>query len=1000
MRIDDAGSPVYQNNTDSQTNPNVVNGNTVQNNQPSIVEDNGNLYYLNFDAQYKRFSIENLYAQNTATQNNVFPAKYDPAIPGLSREELEKRAKHIHDRFEDDGFLWLSSDTSLSEIEGDLKGLSPADAQALNQIYKEKYGSSRGGRDLFADIKVELSNPEDRFKAYQLLNPQSIHTQMFPTSQGGNQAGIVMEPPVSEMAPGTKVTYRFNPGNVAYATGSQKIHAFILNDPQTAPQNGAPLLVDVGDTGKIDATAAFPGKHKIVFEVQYGDQPPQYYTFDQVVRDPKDLAQSTLVKSQGTAPDADLYMTWVDQQITAVQGQLNTLKQNPQANGDQIKQLEKALDQLQETKREVPSKLFDGAVGKPIPMQAVLIPKETSQPVPLQVYAKPLGNNRWAIVDLTNPTDSRIYEGGGATNEEGLRNAWKEFINNNNLPEGQIAAMPPQIPPGYDRPAGFPQQFNFNPGEIWNDHSDGKSSLKQWADGLSWGSVALAVLGVGALLIPGAEPAAPFLFAAAGATAATSGGLNIADRVTYGNFELWSSQTALDTLAIVGGLAQVGGVAGLLRAGTTTIALADGTSVTLSNAGKFVTISNAIGTGAAAGGGIILGKVYLEQIDAINSNPNLTPEQKQQQTQEILKQAALFGGLMIVGHGLSKIAGANMANRAAVLQTARNNLVKDLGEAEFNNLLRTYGENALIWAGNGGLSGAAARELLTSLDARAISALQNVSGQQAKQLFDLLGADLLKQVAPEIGGQRLTTLVDTLGPDTAKGVISEAARRGRINDLIGFTNNLQTARAGTLTSPPTPLSNSSLVVDANTFISIRKLMTGTRWADLQTVEQNSINQLRAQSGLPPLTTDPTDLTLTGIIGTTDIRVPNVVMGESSTTQGLTMNGLDLTVSRSDPEYVRVLNDLNTSPAIGGNKGFADRGAIADALFAKTEAGVTPKFVTSDKDVYGRLAQRYANPPVTKGPNESWADAVLRQYPNGFNIEVDGHKLFVIPVVNR
>ncbi|HEX5707338.1 MAG TPA: hypothetical protein VFX96_08580 [Pyrinomonadaceae bacterium] len=581
------------------------------------------------------------------------------AVPAaMPRAELERRAAHLFERFEDDGFLGVfSQGTSYSEIAADLEGLSVTDVATLRQIYAERYSAQRGGRDLASDIAHELGDSYDRFRALRVVSPERVQTQLYPQTEAGRDPSIIIDPPAAEIVPGTQITYRFNPGHYI-ASGPPTVRVFSVNDPAAVRSGQVGETSGTRETYEGNFVASAEGRHTIVFEVQYEGQPPTYYTYNQLVRSADAAARSALLRMPGTASDPDLYLTLVEQQITATEERIGTLRTNG-GSADEIENLEQLLGQLRETREEVPSKLNDGATARPIPMQAVLIPTETAQPIPLQLYAKPLGNNRWAIVDITNPTDAREYTGSGSTPEEAIRSAWSEFISSNNLPAGQIAATPPRIPPTYERPAGFPETLNFGPQEVWNQHSDGQSDFKTWANGLGWFSLAAAVVGVGLLFVPGGQPFALGAFAAAGVTGAASGGLSIYDRVRYGNFELWSLDTALDLLSIVGGLASAGGAAAgisnLVRAGATTATLADGTVVTLRQAdrlGRFVAISTGLDQGSNVAGGVIIAAAYLDQISRINSNPNLTAEQKQQQTQAVLNQAMMFGGIVVVGGGL------------------------------------------------------------------------------------------------------------------------------------------------------------------------------------------------------------------------------------------------------------------------------------------------------------------------------------------------------------
>ena len=198
-------------------------------------------------------------------------------------------------------------------------------------------------------------------------------------------------------------------------------------------------------------------------------------------------------------------------------------------------------------------KLADAPI---LPSQAVLIKKDDQKTISLQLYAKPLANGRWAIVDLTVPKDgvARTYEG------DNLEFAWNEFLKNNIWPAGEIAAHPPQLPTSA-KP--LPQLPTYPPDTLWMAANNGTGELKAVSTGLSIFSVVLFVGGVICLFIPGAEPAGGYLLITAGVTQAGSSAINIYDRSSHGNFA-FDLETAEDFLSIAGGLAGVAGGIGKL----------------------------------------------------------------------------------------------------------------------------------------------------------------------------------------------------------------------------------------------------------------------------------------------------------------------------------------------------------------------------------------------------------------------------------------------------
>lgn len=634
------------------------------------------LSLLQFTADYRRFSLDDVLSRRE--QPAPFASNAQQAAPtqlGLSQTDLEARAKRIFDRFQQDSFL--NSATPYADIAAELRGLSPQDALRLREIYQQKYSPQRGGRDLLNDVALEIRELQDRVRAFQILAPERVHPQTEPLR--GDGAGIVTDPPFPELVSGSSVKYTFNEGTSVYAPGTYNPRPFVRYLVQ------GPDGVEARTGSSFDGQYAKPGVYRVTFEVINRGQPPQYYTLRQVVRDPAEKAREVLLNMPGTTIDPELFLHGIDAQIRAGEqnlsqlqtriGELRARPYSPQWEinqlDSQIRNLEDALSQLRQVRQEAPGKIFGGAAGPVLPLQAVLIPTERPQPLPLQLYAKPLGGNRWAIVDMTSPVNARVFEGqAGATSEDGLRSAWREFVSANNLPAGQVAALPP---------AGM----NFPAQEVWNDASAGRSGFQQWASNLGWGSLALAALGVVAAIVPGLEPLAPPLFIAAGAAGATSGGLNIYDRVHYGNFQWNSAETALDMLSIVGGVAGAGGgTAAVLRnGGTALIRTAEGASLTLRNLGKFTSITQGVDVGAGVASGVIIANTWLDRIQRINDS-DLPPAEKERQVNAVLQQAAMMGGIIVIGRGVSRFTAVAATELDDLLRVAR-------FEPELEQLVRT-----------------------------------------------------------------------------------------------------------------------------------------------------------------------------------------------------------------------------------------------------------------------------------------------------------------------
>jgi len=263
--------------------------------------------------------------------------------------------------------------------------------------------------------------------------------------------------------------------------------------------------------------------------------------------------------------------------------------------------------------------------------------------------------------------------------------------------------------------------------------------------------------------------------------------------------------------------------------------------------------------------------------------------------------------------------------------------------------------------------------------------------------------DLLRRKAATVA-----TLSEFLGGTTAV----RSVETHELNDTAHKTErqaaNLEAARSSEL-AHPAPLTSDSIIVDNNVIASVRLLMNGTKWDDLQPRQQAAINGLRQAGGLQPLTADPPSLDVEAIIGTPDLRVPNAVIAESGpTSPDLPKSSFALSVpSRDDPKYVGLLDELAREPAIGKGAGHNDRSVVADALFS-APAGAKPTFVTADERVYVALADKYLqNATYTQqrrkdGTTEGKGEAIFRTFgKTGFDVLVpDGHgntyELHVIP----
>ena len=335
--------------------------------------------------------------------------------------------------------------------------------------------------------------------------------------------------------------------------------------------------------------------------------------------------------------------------------------------------------------------------------------------------------------------------------------------------------------------------------------------------------------------------------------------------------------------------------------------------------------------------------------------------------------------------------------------------------------MKAHGAEQVKWAA-AELDGNQVKELL-ALPKAELAALSQppaaggVAAAAARRLLTALEAGRLKQLIPAVTPANLSTILDLLGPAATRDLADVKIKTGKVADLNEHGVNLASQRPGI--DAPAPLTANSVVINLNTMIAIRSLMTGADWDHgLQPIERNAVNAVRRRMGLtefdtasPPPVKRERHARPRRPRRTTDLRGPNAVLSELDATAHRPA-GVALGVGRDTPDYAEVIADLSdlsqaTEGRVGKNKGAEDRAAIADALLAAQPPGASgdPVFVTADGDVYTRLIP-WAIAPVVIPPKFpttpaehglSYAQRFAFQNRSGFTVVIRGRRLNVIPV---
>jgi hypothetical protein len=171
----------------------------------------------------------------------------------------------------------------------------------------------------------------------------------------------------------------------------------------------------------------------------------------------------------------------------------------------------------------------------------------------------------------------------------------------------------------------------------------------------------------------------------------------------------------------------------------------------------------------------------------------------------------------------------------------------------------------------------------------------------------------------------------------------------------------------------TAMSAKSIIIDSNTAIALSKDADPALRATMNNGEKARVAYIKT------------------LAAGTELRVGNVTVGEAG--GALNLKGVPIDVLRDSAEYTRVLNRL-AAAKVGKASGFADQALVADAFFAKTDAGAAAKFLTSDTDVVNKLARIAGIEPSTVG---GFPGLVKRYGGAGFSVTIEGRTIMVIPV---
>ncbi|MGF1489100.1 MAG: hypothetical protein ACFBSE_18590 [Prochloraceae cyanobacterium] len=503
-------------------------------------------------------------------------------------------------------------------------------------VIKEKPASDNNNLSTQSLTQETSNNDRDNDTT---IAPTTLQTT--PVDPNGKEPGIVLDPVVDFAVTGTTITYGFHKGETLLPNQAYSYQWYVHNDKDAISQQRQqnplnrlnPFLKEVV-TGPKTVNFTVPwgivGKHTVICHVYTQGKITNTYKYIQTVKDPQENADEQFKNNNPQqALQPDVYLA-----------QLEVLRQfsDPEKDADKIEKLDKAIEN---TKDKLG--ITDGDLkGNSYPLKTILVPQAyPDRTVPLQLYLRPAGKDeRWEIVDLTNPSPdaARTYIGDtpnsgllpAARRREAIRSAWSKFLENNTNPAGQIVT---QLPPDLVNNAGFSGE------QTWSDYSNGISTLqkiREWFSAIGLGT------GLGAIVVgvtnPGAGVVVGWLLLTSSVAAGAAGSLSIADRLQHGNFQ-WNGQTLLDLTDIVSGLA----------VGTQASIALRGKAAEITQLSSAILIAETADTGSDLTAGVILSAIHYKRIQEIRADSNLSEAQKKVLIEEELRKAAVTGGLILLG---------------------------------------------------------------------------------------------------------------------------------------------------------------------------------------------------------------------------------------------------------------------------------------------------------------------------------------------------------------
>jgi uncharacterized protein DUF4157 len=349
-----------------------------------------------------------------------------------------------------------------------------------------------------------------------------------------------------------------------------------------------------------------------------------------------------------------------------------------------------AVDRVREAMKTASDQIAAIQPGAEQALRASHTSLQTGRSTELALFAGPAKTGTGTVlVDVTPGVRRSQYSGAN------LEAAVADFDKNNEWPPGAIVLEGPGLGRRRLKPRG-------------------ESEDKALSSDLGWASLGFAALGVISLFTPAAV-AAPYLFAAAAATGAASGGLSIADQLR--NNEPDAISIAVDVAGIAASMFGLGEASAAIAAGrqggqqgggaVVRALTARGEKMALSGGTQFLRYA---GFTSDVVQGVLISYKTAQDIDKVLENSKLSRDEKVSQIVRMLAMVAMQGGLLAYGArdlrrarsridkalgdpALSKSLKADQLDHLGALDDTALRHLNGLNEAELDSVARVAGTN-------------------------------------------------------------------------------------------------------------------------------------------------------------------------------------------------------------------------------------------------------------------------------------------------------------------